>query len=554
MRYAQWRSCRAVSVLLCAISAAHAQPSPVNPQAPAPLNTNSLSDAVRDRNVALASAPAGVSVAVWAYTGSGSNNGIYSARTTDSGGSWSAPLALSTGNAHGSPSIATDAGGVWVAVWHSRNAGPGVGTDDDIWFARSVDNGATWSAAQPLNLQYAQQTTGADLKPSIVALRNGEWVVAWESASVIPGHPTLGTVGTDSDIYVSRSVDNGATWSYPFPLRAGFAFGTNGDDTDVRLATDGNGRVVAVWSSRDDLARFNEVNIGDDADILVSRSASRGISWTFPEPLNDYAAIDAGANDTVPSIETDGAGAWIVAWQSSFAGSPAMFGSDFDIWVARSFKDGELWSSAAPLVPAFAAQASRNRAPRLRTDALGNWVVVWDSTSSVGNAGGDDDIFYSFSNDEGSTWSSPAPMNTNAATDGSAIDITPDITVDGSRVWIVAWQTTNPEFGAGANEEDIAYTRFESPVVDVCDRAGQSLRHRRELEPAARPDGVRSGRFRSDRGGQPAPALVHGHDARLARGGGASRGPHERRDSGDAVGCAPDRRGVGRHAAAADRG
>jgi len=49
------------------------------------------------------------------------------------------------------PELTTDGAGNWVAVWRSEDDTGGIGGDWDILFARSTDNGATWSAAAPLN-------------------------------------------------------------------------------------------------------------------------------------------------------------------------------------------------------------------------------------------------------------------------------------------------------------------------------------------------------------------------------------------------------------------
>ena len=54
----------------------------------------------------------------------------------------------------------------------------------------------------------------------------------------------------------------------------------------------------------------------------------------------------------------------------------------------------------------------------MTTDGAGNWVAVWDSGDSLGGTiGTDHDILVSRSSDAGATWTAPAALNTNAATD-----------------------------------------------------------------------------------------------------------------------------------------
>ena len=66
------------------------------------------------------------------------------------------------------PQMATDGLGTWVAVWRSNDplGGP-AGTDWDIFFARSVDDGATWSAPAVLN-SYGIGDSGIDHSPQVV--------------------------------------------------------------------------------------------------------------------------------------------------------------------------------------------------------------------------------------------------------------------------------------------------------------------------------------------------------------------------------------------------
>lgn len=317
--------------------------------------------------------------------------------------------------------------------------------------------------------------------PSVVSLGDGQWVVAWQSTSAVTFDGV--NIGSDSDILISRSETNGASWTSPRPLRLGYAAGenigagANWNDTDVRLATDGKGRLVAVWSSTDTLARFNETNIGPDADILVSRSSSRGISWTFPSPLNSFAAIDDDTDET-PSVTTDRMGTWIVVWASFYEGPGNLYGSDIDIWTAVSVKDGEIWSASSPLLPAYAeipagGNGRNEKAPRIGTDELGNWIAVWESTKRFDGIGSNDlgedsDILYSISNTSGAVWTPPEALNTNASEDGNADDSATTLAVDRSGRWFVAWASNGVPFGGnGANDEEIVATRFLSPVIEL---------------------------------------------------------------------------------------
>jgi hypothetical protein len=117
------------------------------------------------------------------------------------------------------------------------------------------------------------------------------------------------TIGTDLDILVARSTDDGVTWTAPAPLNTNAASDT-GDDARPQLTTDGRGTWVAVWESLDSLGD----TIGTDSDILLARSTDDGVTWTAPAALNTDATSDA-VDDERPQVTTDGQGTWVAIWE-----------------------------------------------------------------------------------------------------------------------------------------------------------------------------------------------------------------------------------------------
>ena len=65
---------------------------------------------------------------------------------------------------------------------------------------------------------------------------------------------------------------------------------------------------------------------------------------------------------------------------------------------------------------------------------------MWQSDDSLGGTIGTDwDILVSRSTDAGGTWTAPAPLNTNAASDsGTTVD--PQVTTDGAGNWVAVWR------------------------------------------------------------------------------------------------------------------
>jgi hypothetical protein len=118
----------------------------------------------------------------------------------------------------------------------------------------------------------------------------GHWVVAWYSYDTLEG-----TIGDDSDILYSiwtdtgDNWDDGSNWTDPQPLNANAASDV-GNDSSIKIATDGAGSWVATWSSHDSL----DGTIGDDRDVLYSRSTNNGQDWSYPVPLNTNAVHRLG--------------------------------------------------------------------------------------------------------------------------------------------------------------------------------------------------------------------------------------------------------------------
>jgi Neuraminidase (sialidase) len=341
-------------------------------------------------------------------------------------------------------SVATDGAGHWIAVWHSTDTLQGrSGRDYDILVARSIDNGITWSAPAALNTN-AQTDYGDDLAPFVRTDEGGVWIAAWMSTETFGGK-----YGLDRDLFFARSLDNGQTWSDPAPLNTNAAQDW-GDDYEPRLATDGSGNWVAVWSSSDSLGN----RIGGDRDILVSRSTDSGQTWTHPMPLNNNASADKGF-DTSPDIVTDASGRWLCAWSAGDSGIQGI-GTDRDILIARSDDKGATWTDPAPLNSNATSDENSDWTPRLASDGRGNWVAVWSSADSLGDTiGVDRDILVSRSTDNGTSWSTARALNRNAAGDARE-DAAPSIASDGTGNWLVIWQAWGGLSYRDGSDADIA--------------------------------------------------------------------------------------------------
>ena len=422
------------------------------------LNTNAVGDSGADERPRISTNGQGTWIAVWesrvnAGGTVGTDQDILFSRSTDNGVTWTFPEgldpnALADDGNDRSAQLSADSQGTWVAVWESEaTLGGAIGDDADILFSRSTDNGTTWTPAAALNTN-AVSDVGYDAYPHVVSGGQGRWLAVWNSSDDLDG-----TIGTDMDILFSRSVDGATSWSAPAPLN-GDAFGESHNDERPRLASDDQGCWVAVWHRRGSAG----APIGGDYDIFVSRSADEGVSWSTPEPLN-AATTDTGS-DTVPEIATDGMGNWVVVWQSNddFGG---VAGGDQDVIFSRSADNGETWAAPALITVDVSPNNGDDVRPSINVGGNGRWVVVWDSCGFDDSTGSDRDVFAALSTDNGSTWTSGVPLNGNAALDDEPEE-SPDIAADGQGHWVGVWESNNANFGP---DKDILVTR----VVLVCE-------------------------------------------------------------------------------------
>jgi hypothetical protein len=359
-----------------------------------------------------------------------------------------------------SAEVTTDGGGNWVAVWYSNDyLDDTIGTDYDILVARSTDNGATWTAPAALNTNAATDS-GNDWDPQVTTDGAGNWVAVWYSDDDMGG-----TIGVDGDILVARSTDNGATWTAPACLNTNCATdsGSGGgasEDEYPQVTTDAAGNWVALWDSTEnlDLDADTVGDIGTDTDILMARSTDNGTTWTAPAALNTNASTDSG-EDIRPQVTTDGGGNWVAVWESNDTLGEGDIGTDYDILVADSTDNGATWSAPYALNTNAATDSGEDEYPQVTTNAAGNWVAVWQSYDDLGSTiGTDADILVARSTDNGVSWTAPAALNTNAASD-SGIDGRPQLTTDGAGNWVAVWESNENLGGTIGTDADILVAR-----------------------------------------------------------------------------------------------
>ena len=231
------------------------------------------------------------------------------------------------------------------------------GTSGDILFSRSIDQGVTWSA--PINM--TNGAAGFDWPSDVGVAPNGDVYVAWHTQ---PGFNGIGDFGgnpdgTSGQILVRRSTDGGQTFA---PAVA--AFGPGQADTTYNIQNSpGNIPGTDFWMQGQpqpwvtpDPTRPGNIYIiasddpdnvhgtaGDDVDIVISRSADNGATWTQATIPVDPPG---GSHQFFPTAAIDEFGTIVVSWYDTRNGATNPGGNFLlDVFATYSIDGGLTWAA-----------------------------------------------------------------------------------------------------------------------------------------------------------------------------------------------------------------
>ncbi len=259
--------------------------------------------------------------------------------------------------------------------------------DFDVYFSKSTNNGATWSAP----VKTYGKVSWND-KPILAVSDDGQHVyVAWNGPS-------------GGDPYIAQSHDGGGTWTQTKVVdspRYYFAF-----DGDVLP----NGTVVFSQSS----VSYTGPGASPEGQVQVHaiRSANQGSSWSNvvvdSVELGADCVADGCSEDYYlghSAVSADANGSLVMLYDgASTAGGPQT------IWARRSSDGGATWSartalSTAGVFSSFPAMESRD------TGDVRAFYMQQDGGPDAWN------VWYRASTDGGLSWSSP--VNISDATTGT---------------------------------------------------------------------------------------------------------------------------------------
>ena len=317
----------------------------------------------------------------------------------------------------------------------------------------------------PLNSN-AVSDAGNDLAASVATDSAGTWIVVWQSNSTADGK-----VGSDYDIFLTRSTDDGKHWSKPTAVNSNAGDDVY-DDTRPHIATDAKGRWVVIWTSNNPMGE----RLGLDPDLLVAYSKDAGASWSAPEPLYK-AGADDDLVETGVSIATDGRGTWGAAFAAgSITDSEAL---RRNLYVTRRTKGAVGWTDPVQVNPTINTERrTDNTGPTLAITPDGTWVVVWRNfTADIA------DVYESRSNDDGKTWTG---MQTLYPLAGKSHTNSGPRLAHAGKEWMCTWVSADFDARRLGADQDLVFVHSAdagktwSPPKELNADAATDTRHSRD--------------------------------------------------------------------------
>jgi hypothetical protein len=326
-------------------------------------------------------------------------------------------------------SVAGDGAGRVQVTWDQP-------ASDQSQIARSTDQGATWSAPQPVSTAASGQARQA----RIAALPNGEFLLLWQN-SAAPG----------CGFTHSRSSDGGETWTAPELVLSTLMR----CDADWSFATDAAGRLWLLGRPK------------GAATTVIMAAVWDGVRWSEPRDVT-FSFFD---DRTKLSTNLSCVDLAVVGSTAALIGCDARN----DVWAARNATNLDqllpsltvVWSQPQALT-AQSGIVPPEALPDLAADAAGQVYAVWNQLAAVSS----DSELYAAAWREG-RWSSAARITTTESDAGLTAARQPSFSADNRERVHLVW--------SGGTAGEIYYSWAYARDLGTSQRWADSVR----LSPAA---------------------------------------------------------------------
>jgi hypothetical protein len=244
------------------------------------------------------------------------------------------------------PAIAMDAQGDFVVAWQSQNQdGSGSGVYAQRYNAAGVPQGS--------EVRVNSFTTGQQQSPAIAMDTVGNFVIAWQSDD---------QDGSGAGVYAQRFDASGARRGDEFAVNTL----TNDQQQAPSVAMDGSGDFVIAWQS----------GTGNAYGIVARRYSAAGVARGDEFAVNTYTPD----NQLGASVAASPAGDFVIAWNSV-----SQDGSGTGVYAQRYDAAGAP-QGAEFRVNTFVF--SNEHLPSISMDGAGNFLVAWESAFQDGSSYG----------------------------------------------------------------------------------------------------------------------------------------------------------------------
>jgi hypothetical protein len=255
---------------------------------------------------------------------------IHYKRSKDGGATWGSAKNLSLTSKHsGDVDMAIDSNNWIHVIWEDNTPG-----NFEIFYTRSKDGGATWSAPKRLTW-----TPGLSSVPALAIDPSNGIHVLWYDDT--PGN---------LEIFYTRSKDGGATWSAPKRLTW-----TTGASVDPAIAVDSGNAIHVVWQD----------NSPGNFETYYRRSKDGGTTWGMAKRLTWTSAQSFG-----PAVAADSSRIVYIVWYDGTL-------DNYEIYCQGSPDSGATWFATQRLTWLSGVSSF----PDIAVDSLDNVHIVWQDDS-----------------------------------------------------------------------------------------------------------------------------------------------------------------------------